>query len=357
MSISSANSFQAKYYDGQSSAQRDVIVSVDEQGFLSFDTLPDLKIHISETKPKPRIGNTARYIALPDRQLLETLDNDVIDALVERWLESSQGIAHLLESNFKVLLVSLFILVSGGFLFVTRGIPAMSHQFTDWLPIAADIRIAEEGLAKLDNSFFLPSELPAERRDSLRAEFAQLADYERARGDEHHYQILFRNAKAVGANAFAFPDGSIVVTDQLINLVSNDEEVLGILLHEIAHVKYRHAMQNLLRQAGISAIILLITGDVSSASSIVLMLPTVLLQSQYSQEFETESDSYALQRMPELGLNPGVFADTMEKISASHGEKKAAENGLWDYFSSHPPTRERIARFRNAAKNTAQQSE
>lgn len=354
MSSSQSYRFPARFYDGQSSAQRDVTVLVDDQGFLTIDGMADLRFHVKSINPQARVGNSVRYIELPGQRLLETTDNVTVDRLSAQWFGDKHGIAHLLESNIKVLVFSLVVLLAGGYMFVMFGIPALSQQFTHWLPVAVDRQIAREGLQQLDSTVFSPSKLPQQRRDALAAKFAQLAQYENQQGDEHSYALLFRSANGLGANAFALPDGNIIVTDQLVKLAESDEELLGILLHEIAHVKYRHSMQNLLRQAGVSAIILLITGDVSTASTLVLMLPTVLLQSQYSQEFETESDTYALQRMQELGLDPNLFADTMEKISASHGEVKDADQGLFDYFSTHPPTRERIARFRNAQKTPAE---
>ena len=73
------------------------------------------------------------------------------------------------------------------------------------------------------------------------------------------------------------------------SVTDNADELSGILLHEIAHVELRHGLQTVVSQAGLAAIFLLLTGDVSVASSLVFVLPTFLLEASYSRKFETIS--------------------------------------------------------------------
>ena len=54
--------------------------------------------------------------------------------------------------------------------------------------------------------------------------------------------LLFRDGGKFGANAFALPSGKIIVTDQLASLL-NDEQIVGVLAHELGHVVYRHGMR------------------------------------------------------------------------------------------------------------------
>ncbi|MFT5484738.1 MAG: Zn-dependent protease with chaperone function [Halieaceae bacterium] len=341
--------FQAKYYDGRSSAPIDVDVAVDRHGRLSTTPATLEPLPFSDIIVKPRIGNSARYLSMPDGSSLETRANNTIDQLASLWSSKKSGSAHLLESNLKVLLAALIILLLGGYIFVLKGVPALSFQMTQWIPTSVDQQLTGEVLSQLDESVFSPSKIPAARQSELRESFEALLAKNAGHHKEFTFTLLFRAAGPLGANAFALPGGTIIVTDELVLLADDQQGLTGILLHEIGHVINRHSVQSLVQQAGVSALVLMISGDVTTASSLVLLLPTLLLKNQYSQDFETESDSYALQRMIALDLNPTAYADILEEMSRRKNVKKTDENevGLLDYFSSHPPTRERIERFRN----------
>jgi Zn-dependent protease with chaperone function len=84
-----------------------------------------------------------------------------------------------------------------------------------------------------------------------------------------------------------------------------------------------------------------ITGDPFSTSSLVVALPTVLVNSKYSREFETEADDYARLYMRDNNMDTKAFASILERIT---GSEKAT--GLESYLSSHPGTAERVQRFR-----------
>jgi predicted Zn-dependent protease len=83
-------------------------------------------------------------------------------------------------------------------------------------------------------------------------------------------------------------------------------------------------------------------GDAASITSLAVTLPTVLLQSGYSREFEAEADAFAVQRMHQLGLSPRAFADMLELIDRNH--VRADKGEKQDYFSTHPITAARIER-------------
>ncbi|MEE9364552.1 MAG: M48 family metallopeptidase, partial [Cellulophaga sp.] len=103
----------------------------------------------------------------------------------------------------------------------------------------------------------------------------------------------------------------------------------------------------------------LITGDISSAGELVLALPNILMDSAYSRDHEWEADGYALEAMQKNGISTSRFADIMERLESYHQEsndKSIAKDENtseyefdidWlDYVSSHPASKDRIARFR-----------
>lgn len=347
--------FQASLYDGRQSVSHSVAVSVNEDGLLTVDGFevtpqPFAGISVSE-----RISNTPRFLDLGEGIRIETRDNDAIDQLLSQWQTHRTGLAHVLESNYRVVLVALFLLVIGAFFLVRDGIPAMSGQITALLPEAVDDQLGVEVLEQLDSFVFETSEIPSQQQARLRQYFASLTP-----DSDRNYQLRFRSSEALGANAFALPNAEIVFTDQLIDLASEDEMLGAIMLHEIGHVVHRHTMRAVISQAGVSMLVFGLTGDVSgAATALLVLLPNFLIQSSYSRDMEWEADGYALEQMQLRGMDPNDFAAMMERIVTSDADIDGAgtestqsqETGLAQYFSSHPATRERIARFREAARS------
>jgi Zn-dependent protease with chaperone function len=349
-------SFNGKYYSGSDSLVVESEFSVDETGaFRASEELFDA-IAIEDIKISPRIGNSVRYFGLPNGAKIESFDNDSIDEIERRFVGTRSGIAYRLESNGKFVLLAVLVLLVGLYGFFTYGIPAASGYLTKALPISLDERLGSELLEQLDGFVFEPSELSGGRQQGLERLFSELVA-----GSERDFTLQFRSSELIGANAFALPDAQIVFTDQLINLADNDDMLQSIMLHEIGHVQFRHSMQAVVRQAGVSVALVVLTGDVSSiATTLLVLLPTFMIQSQYSREFEWQADGYALEQMLARGIDTKNFADIMEKMSQASAADLASDSdepaqggsedeGFSAYFSTHPATQQRIDRFRRAA--------
>lgn len=364
--------FNATYYDGLSSKATHVLIRVDEQGMLSAEGFPS-GIQIGDIDVRPRIGNTARKIYLPEGAYIESDDNDILDDIVKQWATQnkasrSEGIIHKLESHSRFVALAIVATLAIAYGAVKYGIPLASEQVTQWLPYEVDQALGKNVLPELDKSFFNKSTLSAERQAEIKADFEMLLSAVRhitvndnlvvEENDPRHYQLVFRSSPVIGANAFALPDGTVVMTDELVELVEDPKYLSGILLHEIGHVKHRHSLQTLVSQASFSALVLVFTGDISLASSLVLLLPSILIEAEHSRKFEYESDTYALEAMQYLNIPTEYFSIAMEKLmsieedeSEAHHEDKG-KSSLFGYFSTHPPTQERIDRFRQQPSRT-----
>ena len=153
----------------------------------------------------------------------------------------------------------------------------------------------------------------------------------------HNYTVVFRRGMSLGANAFALPSGIIVVTDELITLSGNDDELMAIFAHEINHVKRRHALRSILQSTGIFFLVTLLTGDVTSIANFASILPALLIENGYSRDFEREADHEAGSLLITLGKGTGPFQDILRKIDSSHPQ--TLKLGV---FSTHPETLQRI---------------
>src|SRR5690606_4047665 len=134
------------------------------------------------------------------------------------------------------------------------------------------------------------------------------------------YRIEFRRGGDFGANALALPHGALVVTDELVFLLEDDRELLGVLAHEIGHVVHRHALRSVLQNSAVFVVIALVTGDVSSGAVLGGALPAFLLQRRFSRAFEREADAHALATLRAAKIPPQHFAEALERLGGEHGE-------------------------------------
>jgi Zn-dependent protease with chaperone function len=281
-----------------------------------------------------------------------------------------QSWVHRLESHWPTVLGSVVLTLLLSVWFAVYGAPQVAQWAADRLPPSASAYVGQDTLAVLDRTVFQPSQLDSARQQQLQVVFAGLLPEDQ---EGLHYRLLFRGGGKIGANAFALPDASIVMTDELVKLAENDAQLAVIFLHEIGHVRGRHLLRQVIQQAGLAALLVTITGDISGASSMVLAMPGVLMQAQYSQSMEYEADTYALEHLAAHGLSPLAFAQIMRRMdseresSAGQPEKTGespevgtTETGTTEtgteekdtfgqYWSSHPATAERINRFEQAA--------
>ena len=199
--------------------------------------------------------------------------------------------------------------------------------------------LGRDGLKSLDQTLFSPSTLEKDRRDHLQTVFEAMT---RKLADGHAYRLEFRKSDRVGPNAFALPSGIIVVTDKLVLLAQHQSELIGVLAHEIGHVKHRHALRTLLQNSAVSLLVASIAGDLTSLTELSATLPRLLVGAGYSRAFEMEADQFALRYMLEHDIPPENFAKILIRIE----EETVHQGEVHNYLASHPVTSQRIRMFR-----------
>lgn len=332
-------SFDAIFFDGKISKAHRVIVFFDGVSLSirgETDSI-DIKVSVIDCSIDPPLGRTKRSIRIPGGALLQS-DNHEAVKTVERALGTnlSWSFVHFLESHWKAVAACMVGLVFTLIAIVYYGIPHMSNRVARSIPPQVTASASKETLKAFDRRLVGPSALPAERQAEIEGVFKEVAgtlDPERADA----YTIEFRSGKHIGANAFALPSGIIIATDEFVALAADNNELAGVFAHEIAHVKKRHAIRQILQSTGILFLLSLITGDVTSITNFAAFLPTLLIESGYSREFEREADHEAGLYLISKGLGTKPFRDLLEKLDASHpGSLKLG------VFSTHPETVKRI---------------
>jgi putative metalloprotease len=148
-------------------------------------------------------------------------------------------------------------------------------------------------------------------------------------------------------NAFAVADGSVRIYSGLMDIMS-DEEILGVIGHEIGHVKNhdtRDAFRNALLTSAVREGIASAGGAAATLSASQLGdLGEAFAQSQYSQKQEYAADQYGYDFLKSHGLNPWAMALSLEKLRQMEagGQTSGAVQQL---FSTHPDLANRTQRL------------
>ena len=146
-------------------------------------------------------------------------------------------------------------------------------------------------------------------------------------------------------NACAIPGGSILISQSLVELCSSEDELAGVLAHEIQHIDRRHALNTIAKDFAAKRL-LNIGGPMLRKAAELL---EVLIDRGYQQDQEFEADIEGARLAKRAGFDPAGLADLLEKL----GMLEPLENNLrieeLPYFSTHPPIQERVRRLRKLA--------
>jgi Zn-dependent protease with chaperone function len=337
--------FAATYYDGASG--RSHAVELRRVGSAHYAIEGDGVVRggaLSSLAVTPRLARVARTIELADgaRVLLAH------DAAIDGWFPEQgrfEAFIDRLEHHAHVVGVAIFVCLATLAAGAIWGVPLAADTIAMKIPPRVEQALGAEVLENLDRLGFKPSTLDASRRDALAERFDTLAA-----GTGVRYELAFRDAPGIGANAFAIPGGTIVVTDLLVRKLGDDREFDAVVAHEIGHEQRRHALRQTLRGSMVAIVAAFFAGDVSSAGTVVVAVPTFLLTSHYSREFEDEADRYSFDLLAQHGESPHWFAEAMRVLQREHPTRG---HSRVPYLSSHPDTADRIAEAEEAATRFA----
>jgi predicted Zn-dependent protease len=144
-------------------------------------------------------------------------------------------------------------------------------------------------------------------------------------------------------NAMALPGGYIYITRGMVERVNSEDELAGVLGHEIAHVTARHAAQRISRaqlaQFGMLLGAVVAGPEAAQQYGQIADLALTLLFQRYSRAQETQADLVGTGYMAESKFNPvGAERMLMTLQRLSSGEDSPVDR----YFMSHPDPAKRV---------------
>lgn len=165
--------------------------------------------------------------------------------------------------------------------------------------------------------------------------------------------LNFKVYRVTDVNAFACADGSVRVFSSLMDIMS-DEELLGVIGHEIGHVAHRDSKRGFRTALLTSA---LKDGISSQGGKVAALtdsqigdLTEALVNARYSQKQECDADDYGYEFLKKAGKNPWAMALSFRKLKELQEQSGAqASNKLNQLFSTHPDLDLRIERMEERA--------
>ncbi len=165
--------------------------------------------------------------------------------------------------------------------------------------------------------------------------------------------LNFKVYWVVDVNAFACADGSVRVFAALMDIMS-DDELLGVIGHEIGHVAKKHSKKAFRQSLLTSALKEGIGASSSKAAALTDSqlgdLSEALAGATYSQKQEKEADDYGYEFLKKNGKNPWAMALSFKKLRSLQEEAGAGKTSkVNQLFSSHPDLDKRIERMEKRA--------
>lgn len=317
-------SVEVVFYDGITSRpQRAVTLPVNAD---SVEVRTDSKrylLHYRNMVLLGALGQIKPVIELPDEMRLEFLQTALPDWFLLQHKKTNHRIWQYERSPTLVVASLLLVLAFMATVF-KFGIPYAAKEIAFHLPADTLNDLGYQAEQQL-NDMTADTGLSKARQQQI----TQL--YLKHVAGNYPATILFRKGGPLKANALALPNHHILLTDELVALTKNDQELIGVLAHEQGHLVQRHSLQQIITAAGTSALITWVTGDVSDFIS---NIPAGLVSLKYSRDFERQADLYALGVMHQQQIPAHYFSDFLSRM-----EREPATAVL----STHPATEERVA--------------
>lgn len=172
-------------------------------------------------------------------------------------------------------------------------------------------------------------------------------------GDADGIPLNFKVYYVTDVNAFACADGSVRVFSSLMDIMT-DEELLGVIGHEIGHVAHRDSKSGFRTALLTSALKDGISSRGGKAAALTDSqlgdLSEALVNATYSQKQEREADDYGYEFLKKAGKNPWAMALSFRRLKAMQEEAGVEKSSkLNQLFSTHPDLDTRIKRMEERA--------
>lgn len=315
------------FYDGKTSVPQNVVVSLDgPNGILHFQTQSDQYQWEIKSVTLNRNKNGVTLVHGKElRQQLELSDSDLIAQI-------QYSKSHIQNSWYERLIsygVQVHVLVA---LAIMALIVASYLYVVPWIGEKSVALIPEDYDNKLGDAFFdqnmMFTTVDTARSKALN-QFAQELKLNNTK------KLHFTVVESETVNAFALPNGNIVIYTGILKEMKSYDELVALLGHEVSHVNERHAMKMMCRNLSGYLLISTILGDVNGVMATIGDNINSLQSLSFSREFEQQADLEGFKIVVANKVNPQGVSNLFKRL-------KQSDVMVPEFLSSHPMTQERI---------------
>ena len=221
-----------------------------------------------------------------------------------------------------------------------------------------DKKIGKEAADQYDKEYHPTKDTESQKRvEEIGAKLALIANanaFDLSWGDRRHseFEYKFKVVDSKDVNAFSLPGGYIYVFQGLVDFVQSDDELAGVIAHEISHASQRHVATMQKEQEKFNAIqIPLILASIFTHSVTGLQGAGLLgtaTTNGWSVKAETSADYGGVQLMVAGGYDATGMLTFMERLQAKEGVvEKGVDLGI---LRTHPPSRLRAEKIEEYMK-------
>lgn len=143
-------------------------------------------------------------------------------------------------------------------------------------------------------------------------------------------------------NAFCTPGGYIYVYTGLIKYLDSEDQLAGVMGHEIAHAAQRHSTRQMTKIYGLDALRYVLTGK--AEAGLLEQIALGLVSLKFSRTHEKEADDFSVQYLCATDYNAAGAAGFFIKLNAKGGSNPP------EFLSTHPDPGDRILAIRGKAQ-------
>jgi Zn-dependent protease with chaperone function len=297
----------------------------------------NLSYDFKDIEVRTKLKNTPQSVTFPDGSYCELGADDFFS------INNQDKFILKIESKIRYALISFAVLGVFVAFCLTYGATIVSNILAPQIPKSTIEKINKQTFEFLEEYYMSESKLDKKTQDFIKMRFDKLLN------KDFNFKLHFRASEFFGANAFALPNGDIIILDDLVELEDDPEfrGIMGVLAHESGHVVHMHGLKTLVKTSISSALIGYLSGDFSGFTT---AFATTLVNAKYSRDYEAEADLYAMETMKKNGISAKYTADLFDAIVKKYEEQSNSKISEYSILSSHPAMKERIKKFREDEK-------
>jgi hypothetical protein len=329
---------EARYYE-PSSAKSILVTPRVEGGYIVVDDALAFPLDKLELSITGHAEDKIRVRCTEDGAVLLFSNSNILESLLQYGDRKLQSQCEVVQKRLKgrtskefrywgsVIAICAVLLLGGAFGF---------NLFIDWATWHLDPKL-EAGIGKA-----------ASKAEKWDAKSSQLERLNRIGGklasqlESSTFPFSFHVKKDKEVNAAAFPGGIVEVNQGLLD-VATDDELAGILGHEMGHVLHHDTLHKILRDLGAKGVIALIAGagseeQIADALSVAQKLDSV----RFSRTQEADADIVGVDLALKAGYDGAGLIHFFERLEKITGR----EDKLLALLSDHPLDAERVESVR-----------